>query len=131
MPSAHSAPHSPCDDRASAAQRVLPRPAGRALEIDPQLPEAHQLAAALHYSIEFDGEGAEREYRWLLHPGKVPCRVAAGQVALGDETEALRLLEQAYAQRDNWLNQLKVDPVMDPLRTNPRFLDLIRRLRFP
>jgi hypothetical protein len=40
-------------------------------------------------------------------------------------------LERGYAQHDSKLLELKVDPRMDNLRSNPRFQDLLRRMNFP
>jgi TolB-like protein/Tfp pilus assembly protein PilF len=52
-------------------------------------------------------------------------------VALGQTEEAFRWLETAYEQRANWMVYLKVDPVFDDLRSDPRFQDLMRRMNFP
>jgi hypothetical protein len=41
------------------------------------------------------------------------------------------LLEQAYAQHDTKLLELKVDPRLDNLRSIPRFQALLRRMNFP
>ena len=49
----------------------------------------------------------------------------------GEDEKALDLLEQLYARHDNDLVQLKVDPRMDNLRSNPHFQDLIRRMNLP
>jgi hypothetical protein len=40
----------------------------------------------------------------------------------------LSSLEKAYAQRSNFLTALKVEPVYDPLRDDPRFQELLRRV---
>ncbi len=40
-------------------------------------------------------------------------------------------LERAYEERDPHLLIVKVDPRMDPLRSDPRFDDLLRRIGFP
>ena len=42
--------------------------------------------------------------------------------------KALASLEKAYSQRSNVLAALKVDPVYDPLRSDLRFKDLLRRV---
>ena len=59
----------------------------------------------------------------------IPYRVAAVYVALGDEPKALEWLWKSYESHDNWLAQLKVDPVMDPLRSDPEFKKLMRKLQ--
>jgi tetratricopeptide (TPR) repeat protein len=60
----------------------------------------------------------------------VAYRVAAVYLALGDRAQAISWLNIAYAHNENWVAQLKVDPVMDPLRSDPGFIDLMHRLKF-
>jgi TolB-like protein/DNA-binding winged helix-turn-helix (wHTH) protein/Tfp pilus assembly protein PilF len=43
--------------------------------------------------------------------------------------QALDLLERAYAEHSNTVMRIKVDPMYDPIRADPRFQDLLRRLR--
>jgi DNA-binding winged helix-turn-helix (wHTH) protein/TolB-like protein/tetratricopeptide (TPR) repeat protein len=50
---------------------------------------------------------------------------------IGDKDQAFALLEKAYEERDNMVILLKVDPYFDPLRSDPRFADLVRRVGFP
>ena len=57
----------------------------------------------------------------------VAYRVAAVYLALGDRSIALNWLDRSYAEHENWINQLKVDPVMDPLRSDSRFQALMRK----
>ena len=52
-------------------------------------------------------------------------------IFLGDEERAFELLEQGYEERDGNLVFLAVDPTFDPLRSDPRFDDLLRRIGFP
>ncbi|HEX9422259.1 MAG TPA: protein kinase [Pyrinomonadaceae bacterium] len=52
-------------------------------------------------------------------------------VALGEKDKAFAELGKAYQAHDWFLQRLKVDPFMDPLRDDPRFKDLIRRLGLP
>ncbi len=47
---------------------------------------------------------------------------------LGDKDKALEQLNHAYEERDGWIICLRVEPLFDPLRSDPRFQDLIRRI---
>ncbi len=49
-------------------------------------------------------------------------------IALGDKDQAFFWLEKAYAQHSNAMTWLKVSPIYDPLRGDPRFQDLLRRV---
>jgi TolB-like protein/Tfp pilus assembly protein PilF len=52
-------------------------------------------------------------------------------IGLGENDLALEWLEKAYEERDSALIWIKVDPVYDSLRDDPRFQDLLRRMNFP
>ena len=54
--------------------------------------------------------------------------VASIYGALGDKDKAFAELEKAFGQRDAWLKWIKSDPMMDPLRDDPRFIALLKRL---
>jgi TolB-like protein/DNA-binding winged helix-turn-helix (wHTH) protein/Tfp pilus assembly protein PilF len=54
--------------------------------------------------------------------------IAAMYTALGDKKEALRFLEQSYSERAVEITFLKVAPEFDPLRSDARFQDLLRRI---
>jgi tetratricopeptide (TPR) repeat protein len=47
---------------------------------------------------------------------------------LGDKDKAFSLLEKGYAERNPRLIYIKSDPILDPLRSDPRFTDLLRRI---
>jgi hypothetical protein len=52
--------------------------------------------------------------------------VATIYAALGDKDKAFAELEKAFADRDWELHRLKVDPLMDPLRDDPRFKEMLK-----
>jgi len=80
--------------------------------------------------------GQTRESTKLLDDLKDPSRptyaspfdVALVYVGLGDHDQAFAWLQKAYDERDRDILSLKVNPVLDPLRSDPRFADLMRRM---
>ncbi len=50
---------------------------------------------------------------------------------IGETEEAMTWLERTYEERDPLLINAKTEPCLDPLRSDPRFQDLIRRIGFP
>src|SRR5271168_702175 len=49
-------------------------------------------------------------------------------LGLGDNEQALAWLERAYQEQSNILQLIKVHPFFDPLRGDPRFVDLVHRV---
>jgi len=49
---------------------------------------------------------------------------------LGERDRAFSFLDQAYAERDWTIRELKVNPMFDPMRTDPRFQKLVAKLKF-
>jgi TolB-like protein/tetratricopeptide (TPR) repeat protein len=60
-----------------------------------------------------------------------PYLIAAIYGALGEKDEAFKWLDRAYNERDSHITYLKLDPEMDPLRSDPRFGILMQRLKLP
>jgi len=49
----------------------------------------------------------------------------------GDRQRALAALDSAWAIRDGGLINIRVDPFLDPIRNEPRFQAIVKRMNFP
>jgi serine/threonine-protein kinase len=61
----------------------------------------------------------------------LPYEVALVHAALGEADEAFSWLEKGFRLRDPTMVSLKTDPLLDPLREDERFQELLRRMAFP
>ncbi|MGH9846730.1 MAG: tetratricopeptide repeat protein [Blastocatellia bacterium] len=59
-----------------------------------------------------------------------PYEIAIIYAGLAEHDQAFAWLERAYLDRSGWLIYLKVDPLLDGLRTDSRFADLLQRVGF-
>jgi eukaryotic-like serine/threonine-protein kinase len=57
-----------------------------------------------------------------------PTNIAVVYAGLGENDQAMEWLEKALAEHNAGLMMLKVHPVFDPLRSDPRYQDLLRRI---
>jgi tetratricopeptide (TPR) repeat protein len=60
-----------------------------------------------------------------------PYFIATIYAGLRDRDKAFDWLNRAHTERSDWLTYLKVDPAFDPLRSDPRYADLLRRIGLP
>ncbi len=60
-----------------------------------------------------------------------PYLIARIHVGLGDHEQALEWLDKALEDRDPFMVDLSADPWLDPLRSNPKFRELMRRVGLP
>jgi len=65
-----------------------------------------------------------------LHGTVTPFNRALIALGVGDRAAALDDLEQAYAADSQWLGWLGLDKAFDPLRSEPRFVALSKKLGF-
>ena len=57
--------------------------------------------------------------------------LAETYAALGENDEAIRWLEECYRKRSSFLPWIDQNPAYAPLRSDPRFQDLVRRMKAP
>jgi eukaryotic-like serine/threonine-protein kinase len=60
-----------------------------------------------------------------------PFMIATLYADLGDKDQGFRWLNTAYQEHDYWLVYLKTDFLLDPLRSDPRFAELVRKIGLP
>ena len=111
-----------------------------------RLPEAHAEIAKIERDNPFrsageglaaarigDRAGAER----ILGQAKqqfgatMSYQYAQIHAQLAQNDQAFAELDNALAAKDPGLTYLKMDPFMDPIRDDPRFAGLVRKLNFP
>jgi hypothetical protein len=56
----------------------------------------------------------------LAASGLAPYRLATIHAALGETEQAIAMIERAWDVRDPWLVVLKVDPMLDSIRSDRR-----------
>lgn len=94
------------------------------------------LSALAHtYARSGNRKAAEALLTELQTKSKIeyvsPYYFAVVYVGLGKNEQAIDWIEKAFADRSNGLVFLRMEPELDPLRSNPRFLDLQQKLGFP
>jgi adenylate cyclase len=101
------------------------------------LTEAPTYAAAyLGYAYGASGDRAkagamiEELNRRSLQGYVPPFNLAIVYLGMGDRDRAMDYLEQAYSAHSQMLCWLKMDKIFDPLRSEPRFIALLKKLNF-
>lgn len=67
---------------------------------------------------------ATREKDWA-------AQIAEVYAYRGESDEAFEWLDRAYRQRDGGLMFLKIDPLLKSLRMDPRYAELLKKMRLP
>jgi serine/threonine protein kinase/tetratricopeptide (TPR) repeat protein len=105
----------------------------KAGQIDPNTPEI-LMDLGRAYGVAGKRAEAERilaELKARTKTGYVsPSHIAMVYIGLGEKDQAFAALEEAYQARSWYMTWLKVAPEFDSLRTDPRFLDLVGRMKF-
>jgi eukaryotic-like serine/threonine-protein kinase len=61
----------------------------------------------------------------------LPLGIAWIYIGLGDKDQAFVWLDKSFEERSDGLRQIKTNPIYDPLRSDPRFTDLLKRMHLP
>jgi len=106
----------------------------KALELSHNSPL--MISALAHaYAISGNAGEARRLLAELLAPSQhqyvSPFYIAIVYTGLAQNDSAIDWLDKAFADRSNGLVFLQVEPELDPLRSNARFLALKQKLKFP
>ena len=121
---------------------ILALQTGHYREAIPKFERARTLGATpfvtayLAYAYGMSGDRTRAmatlgEIKRMSPGGQVaPFNLALVYLGLGDRTRTLDYLEQAYAASSEFLVWLKIDRIYDPLRSEPRFVALMKRLNF-
>ena len=91
------------------------------------------LAFALGASGDRAGAMAQRETLMQVPAGAsgLPFNLALLHMGLGEKAKAIAYLEQALAADSQQFGWLRYDAMYDSLRGEPRFVALLRKLKFP
>jgi len=95
--------------------------------------DTNELAAVGHaYAVAHQAGEAKKILDQLKERSQQtyvqPSLIALIHVGLGDNNQAFDWLQKAYEDRSAGLLYLKVDPAFDGVRSDPRFIDLLRRV---
>ncbi len=105
--------------------------AERAVELSDRAPGALGILG-LVYGLAGRKDDANTVLNELLELNKTryitPAALVNIYIGLGQKDQAFIWLERAFQERSNYLAYLKVFPLMDPLRSDPRFADLVQRV---
>lgn len=92
-----------------------------------------QIYRGVVYARKGETEQARKILKQLQNSKEYvsPGELAILYAALNEREQAFASLEKAYATHDLQLQTLAVDAAYDPLRSDPRFEDLLRRIGLP
>lgn len=126
------------DSWVGAAYRELrryPESIGAYEQAQTMLGERPLPGAAITYARSGDTTRARRELQRLLTYAKQrhvkPETIAQVYANLGQRDKAFEWLDRAVTSRSNEIAWLEQNPAYDPLRADPRFAALVRRVRAP
>jgi len=105
-------------------------PANEAKALESELRDAYRkLGSRGYWQKRLEWELEDVWDKHLVQRRHVPAYwVALDYANLGEKDRAFSWLQQAYQQHEPEFVTLKVDPRLDPLRSDPRFTELLRQV---
>ncbi|MCA1579213.1 MAG: winged helix-turn-helix domain-containing protein [Acidobacteria bacterium] len=105
--------------------------AEKAVELSQRTPGALGILG-LVYGLAGNESEARKILKELLELNKsryvTPAALVNVYIGLGDRDQTFVWLEKAYQERSNFMAYVEVFPILDPVRADPRFTDLVRRV---
>jgi len=71
------------------------------------------------------------ELKQKITGNNLSYQIADVYISLGQHDQAFEWLEKAYEDRSGWLTWIAIEPKLDPIRNDPRFAVLLRRMNLP
>ena len=103
----------------------------KAVELSGRAPGALGILG-LAYGLAGNKPEATKILKELLELNKsryvTPAALVNVYIGLGDKDQTFAWLEKAYEERSNYIAYVEVFPILDPVRSDRRFADLVRRL---
>jgi len=98
--------------------------------VSPETMGALGQAYAVAGEVEIAEEALDQLEKWSRRYYVSPFHRGRIYAALGKKDQAFACFEEAYRERSFYLSWFKVEPELDPLRSDPRFKSLLQRLSF-
>jgi eukaryotic-like serine/threonine-protein kinase len=95
---------------------------------DAEIAEMKKAYETAGLSAYFRKENELRQKRLAEGKYQSPLNIALNYAFAGDDSETLDWLERAVDEHTPWLPELKIDPMWDTVRSQPRFIALLKKI---
>lgn len=132
------------DPRFAPARRILEEvyaQMGKHKEAVAEREKALSLSGSPELAASLEQDFAKSGYRGVLqnwleglteiskHSFVSPYSIAEAYIRIGDKEKAIEWLEKAFEEHDSGLVSLSVEPMFDPVRSDIRFQEILRRMK--
>jgi TolB-like protein len=95
---------------------------------DAEMAEMKNAYETAGLSAYFRKENELRQKRLAEGKYQSPLNIALNYAFAGDDSEVLDWLERAVDEHTPWLPEMKIDPMWDAVRSQPRFVALLKKI---